>query len=296
MKEEFTIKNWERHLLPLSTGIDLEYFACGPKDGVKVLLLHGITDGHHSWTQVAPTLAEAGYRLIMPNYRGNGGTSHPDCLPEGYTAEMIADDMFALIEQAGLCKDDDGNPVPIHLGGHSYGSMISQTMALARPELFRSVILLASCMDCRNVGLISEMVEGTPDMPGIKDFEDPIDEEYVRDWTSMTNEDPDFREAVFEHTMAMPAVAWKNLFAGLVRFYDPNIADIKQPMLVMWGTNDTMIPAEDQAKLHEALKPKADRGEVEYVDMPDSGHNGYWDDMEQARLWTAVILDFLNRN
>ncbi len=296
MNNDYTIKNWQAHLTPLSTGIDLEWYECGPEDGTKVLLLHGITDGHHSWTQVAPTLAEAGYHCVMPNYRGNGRTSSPDCLPEGYTAEMIAEDMFAFIEQEDLCRDASGNTCPIHLGGHSYGSMISQTMALMRPELFRSVILLASCMDCRDSAMIRDMIEGGEGVPGIKDFEDPIDEDYVRDWTSMTNEDADFREAVFRHTLNIPATAWKNLFIGLTRFCEPDVADIKAPMLVMWGTKDELLPASDQERLHEALKPKADRGEVEYVDMPGAGHNGYWDDMEQARLWTAVILDFLNRN
>ena len=294
--ENYTIDRWEKHLVPLSTGIDLEYYAVGPEDGTRFLMLHGITDGHLSWYQVAPTLAEAGYRCIMPNYRGNGGTSSPDCLPGGYIAEMIAEDMFALIEQEGFCRGKDGKTLPIHLIGHSYGSMISQIMALQHPELIRSVILFASCMDCRSVPLITEMVEGTEDMPGIRYFEDPISEEYVRDWTAMTNEDPEFCEAVFKHTLAMPAVAWKNLFLGLIQFYCPNVADIEAPMLVLWGTNDTMIPAPDQEKLHKALEPKAKRGEVEYVDMPGTGHNGHWDTIRSAEEYTAVIKDFLDRH
>jgi pimeloyl-ACP methyl ester carboxylesterase len=42
---------------------------------VPVLLLHGWPYDIHSYTQVAPALASAGYRIIVPYLRGNGPTT-----------------------------------------------------------------------------------------------------------------------------------------------------------------------------------------------------------------------------
>ncbi len=279
MKKDYTIRSWEERIVPLPTGIEQQYFTCGPKEGEKILLLHGITDGHLSWYQMAPLLAEAGYYCIMPNYRGNGKTSAPDCLPEGYTAEMIAEDMFALMDREGFFEEG-----PVHLAGHSYGSMIAQIMALARPDSFRTLTLIGTGMECQQEGVLPEMVEE------ILAFTDPVSEEYVREWTLMTNEDPDFCEAVYRHTLALTATAWKNLFAGLLRFRNPNIGKTKAPILVLWGTEDNMLTAEDQAKLKEALKGKRD---VTFTDMEGTGHNGYWDSVRAAEDYTAVLTAFL---
>jgi pimeloyl-ACP methyl ester carboxylesterase len=46
----------------------------GPADGPAVLLLHGWPYDIHSYVDVAPALAEAGYRVVVPYLRGYGST------------------------------------------------------------------------------------------------------------------------------------------------------------------------------------------------------------------------------
>ena len=46
----------------LDNGIKLEYRVTGPKDAPVVLMIHGVTDSGHSWTQVMPYL-ETRYRV-----------------------------------------------------------------------------------------------------------------------------------------------------------------------------------------------------------------------------------------
>src|SRR5919199_5446558 len=50
------------------------YAEAGPSDGPVVILLHGWPYDIHSYVDVAPLLAEAGYRAIVPYLRGYGTT------------------------------------------------------------------------------------------------------------------------------------------------------------------------------------------------------------------------------
>ena len=54
----------------LNTG----YVEVGPAAGPEVLLLHGWPYDIHSFADVAPALAGAGYRVIVPFVRGYGTT------------------------------------------------------------------------------------------------------------------------------------------------------------------------------------------------------------------------------
>src|ERR1700710_189512 len=50
------------------------YAEAGPAEGPAVILLHGWPYDIHSFVEVAPLLAVAGYRVIVPHLRGHGTT------------------------------------------------------------------------------------------------------------------------------------------------------------------------------------------------------------------------------
>jgi len=54
--------------------LNVGYAEAGPADGAPVLLLHGWPYDIHSFVDVAPLLASAGYRVIIPHLRGYGTT------------------------------------------------------------------------------------------------------------------------------------------------------------------------------------------------------------------------------
>jgi pimeloyl-ACP methyl ester carboxylesterase len=54
--------------------LSVAYAEAGPSDGPAVLLLHGWPYDIHSFVDVAPALASAGYRVIVPYLRGYGST------------------------------------------------------------------------------------------------------------------------------------------------------------------------------------------------------------------------------
>jgi hypothetical protein len=54
--------------------LNVGYAEAGPADGPPVLLLHGWLYDIHSFVDVTPLLASAGYRVIVPYLRGYGTT------------------------------------------------------------------------------------------------------------------------------------------------------------------------------------------------------------------------------
>jgi alpha-beta hydrolase superfamily lysophospholipase len=54
--------------------LNVGYAESGPADGRAVVLLHGWPYDIHSFVDVAPLLAAAGYRVVVPHLRGYGTT------------------------------------------------------------------------------------------------------------------------------------------------------------------------------------------------------------------------------
>jgi pimeloyl-ACP methyl ester carboxylesterase len=54
--------------------LDVGYVEVAPSDGPPVMLLHGWPFDIHSYAEVAPALAAAGCRVVVPHLRGHGTT------------------------------------------------------------------------------------------------------------------------------------------------------------------------------------------------------------------------------
>jgi len=68
--------------------LNVEYGDVGSADDPVAVLLHGWPYDIHSYVEVAPLLASAGYRVIVPYLRGYGTTRFlsSDTLPNGQQA------------------------------------------------------------------------------------------------------------------------------------------------------------------------------------------------------------------
>ena len=90
-----------------SDGVRLAYYELG--SGRPLLLIHGyISDAHTNWMKFVPTahvIADAGYRVIMPDLRAHGASDKPHD-PAAYPRDVLADDQFALIAHLGLTDLD----------------------------------------------------------------------------------------------------------------------------------------------------------------------------------------------
>src|SRR5437667_9690539 len=79
--------------------LNIGYAEAGPADGPPVILLHGWPYDIHSFVDVAPLLASAGYRVIIPYLCGYGTTRFlaDDTIRNGQPSALAAD-IIALMD------------------------------------------------------------------------------------------------------------------------------------------------------------------------------------------------------
>src|SRR5215216_2372887 len=83
--------------------LNVGYAEDGPTDGPAVILLHGWPYDIHSYVDVAPLLAETGYRVFVPYLRGYGTTRFlsGETFRNGQQS-VIAIDIIALMDALGI--------------------------------------------------------------------------------------------------------------------------------------------------------------------------------------------------
>src|SRR5437763_11035014 len=83
--------------------LDVGYADVGPADGPAVILLHGWPYDIHTFAEVAPILAAAGFRVVVPYLRGYGSTRFRSAatLRNGQQA-AVAVDTVDLMDTLGI--------------------------------------------------------------------------------------------------------------------------------------------------------------------------------------------------
>jgi pimeloyl-ACP methyl ester carboxylesterase len=107
--------------------LNIGYVEAGPSDGPTVVLLHGWPYDIHSYVDVAPLLASAGYQVIVPYLRGYGTTRFlsGDTLRNGQPS-VLAVDVIALMDALKIWK--------AILGGFDWGARTANIIAALWPE------------------------------------------------------------------------------------------------------------------------------------------------------------------
>jgi pimeloyl-ACP methyl ester carboxylesterase len=117
--------------------LDIHYAEHGPASGPAVLLIHGWPDDASTWDAVAPVLAKAGYRVLVPTLRGFGATSFRDAdAPRTGDSAILAMDMKALLGALGIDR--------VSVIGQDWGASIAEAMAVGWPDLVARIALLST--------------------------------------------------------------------------------------------------------------------------------------------------------
>ena len=113
--------------------LNVGYAEAGPAGGPVVVLLHGWPYDIHSFAEVAPRLASAGYRVIVPHLRGHGTTRFrsADAVRNGQQS-AVALDVIALMDALGIRK--------AILGGFDWGARTACIVAALWPERCQALV------------------------------------------------------------------------------------------------------------------------------------------------------------
>jgi len=114
-------------------GVCLHAVAAGPKDGQLVILLHGFPEFWYSWRKQVGPLAEAGFRVVVPDQRGYNVSSKPPRIADYSVGSLVADVVFI----AGRLGRER-----FHLAGHDWGAAVAWMTALLIPERLHKLTIL----------------------------------------------------------------------------------------------------------------------------------------------------------
>ena len=113
--------------------LNVGYAEAGPANGSPVLLLHGWPYDIYSYVDVAPLLASAGYRVIVPYLRGYGTTRFlSGDTPRNGQQAVIAVDMIALMDALQIEK--------AIVAGCDWGARTADIMAALWPERCKALV------------------------------------------------------------------------------------------------------------------------------------------------------------
>ncbi|SRR5579859_4229133 len=113
--------------------LSVGYAEAGPANGPAVILLHGWPYDIHAFAEVAPQLAGAGYRVIVPYLRGSGTTRFlsAETIRTGQPA-ALGSDMIALMDALKIQK--------AVFGGFDWGARTAGIVAALWPERVKALV------------------------------------------------------------------------------------------------------------------------------------------------------------
>jgi pimeloyl-ACP methyl ester carboxylesterase len=116
--------------------LNVGYAEAGPANGQAVILLHGWPYDIHSYVDVAPLLASAGYRVIVPYLRGYGSTAFlsSSTFRNGQQS-VVALDIIALMDALKIQR--------AVLGGFDWGSRTAAIMAALWPQRCKALVAVS---------------------------------------------------------------------------------------------------------------------------------------------------------
>jgi pimeloyl-ACP methyl ester carboxylesterase len=215
------------HRFAGSDGVELACRAAG--SGRPLVLLHGFmgAGSHMLGHGRVGVLAEQGYRIVVPDFRGHGDSAKPHD-PAAYPPDVLADDGLALVEHLGLGDGD------YDLGGYSLGGRIVVRMLARGAKPGRAIVAgqgLAKVSGPQGGGLnhraLTALVGGGAIEPGSPDAR-------IAHWISELDADPVALLHVLNSLVPTPADALRR---------------IAIPTLVAIGEQDERSDADELAAL-----------------------------------------------
>jgi pimeloyl-ACP methyl ester carboxylesterase len=123
--------------------------AAGPRNGRKVLLLHGFPELGIEWEHQLLALARAGYRAVAPDQRGYSPGVRPPEIAD-YGLDYAVDDVVAIADALGWYRFD--------LVGHDWGAAVAWIAAARYAHRIRTL----TAVSVPHLGAFAEAIRTDP--------------------------------------------------------------------------------------------------------------------------------------
>lgn len=143
LKPEFLLSGTRSRRVRDINGLTMHVLEAGFETPKRpcLLLLHGFPELAYSWRKVMPVLAAAGFHVLAPDQRGYGRTTGWD---GAYSGDVASFRTLNLVRDALGLVSAFGYRSVSAVVGHDAGSRVAAYATLARPDVFRSVVMMSA--------------------------------------------------------------------------------------------------------------------------------------------------------
>lgn len=250
------------------------WFSAGPKEGVPLVLCHGLAASGLQFVQDAAFFAANGFRVIVPDLRGHGRSTCPDKRSdEDFAIPVLAEDLLAILDAEGLGA--------VHWVGNSLGGILALEILGRAPERLNSLVTFGTAYSLElPTGLVALGAQGYR-LLGTKIT--------AMVGAPMTCRDPG-AQAIVRQVLEQVDVDAAIRTGGAVHRYDlrQNAVDFGRPILMIRGDRDRAI----NSALGPTLEVMANRPNFQLADLPDAGHCANLDRPDAVR---QLVMNFINK-
>jgi pimeloyl-ACP methyl ester carboxylesterase len=267
-------------------GIRLHAVAEGPAQGMPVILLHGFPEFWYGWRKQILPLAQAGFRVVVPDQRGYNLSSKPAEV-EAYTVHELVSDLLAIVDSLGRAR--------VCLAGHDWGGAIGWAFAARYPERVHRLAVL-----------------NIPHPAAMQDYLRSKPRQMLRSWYILFFQAPRLPEALFSafgesslkrtsrdgaftsEDLARYREAWRQPGAvtGMINWYralrlmrrtEPS--RITVPVRILWGEQDRfLLPGLARESLRYCDK-------ADLIRFPTASH---WIQHEEPERVSELLIEFFS--
>jgi 3-oxoadipate enol-lactonase len=251
-------------------GVRIVYDDLGPRDGVCVVICHGLAAAGEQMRADAEYFAGLGFRVLVPDLRGHGRSGVPEPLTrESLSIARMAADLVALLDHAGVPK--------VHWVGNSLGGILALQMLAQHEARFRTLATFGTAYRLSLPPLgrlipLSYRLLG----PGL-----------VARVTALATTRHKAARVLIERLVRAHDPAVGGLLASNLAVYDliANAQRARLPILMLRGGRDGAVNAE----LGPSLAAMQGRDNFTLVELREGGHCA---NLDATDAWRAALLTF----
>lgn len=273
--------------------ITLHVATAGPEDGELVILLHGFPDFWYGWRKQMNALAEAGYRVVVPDQRGYNKSDKPKG-KRVYIINELQQDVIGLIKyfkgkNAVIIGHDWGGAVGWHLTS-THPEFVQKFIAINIPHMgvFPKALLKTPSQLIRSLYMAFFQVPVLPEkILGSRNFKNmaQVLEGSSKNGTFKENDIREYKEAWNKPGSLTSMLNWYRALLMSMKHIKKD--KIEVPVKIIWGENDRFLSktlAEESLKFINAASVTWIKGAT------------HWVNQEESETVNKEILRFLNES
>lgn len=263
-------------------GVGIEYEVAG--EGRPVVLLHGFPDSGRLWRHQVPALAEAGFRVIVPDLRGYGHSGKPEAV-EAYSMLLLAGDVMAVLADLEIAR--------AHVVGHDWGAGLAWALASVAPGNVDHMVALSLGHPITVLRTLEQHEKSWYvllfQFPGVAERWLTEDNwANFRRWARHPDADQVIAELEADGSLT-PALNWYRANASPEAWVGPplQLPPVQAPAMGVWSTGDFALT---EVQMTDSASNVAGPWRYERLDGP-----GHWMQLDAPDQVNALLLDFLPR-